>query len=219
MLYVSRFVGKTAYGVVDTDDGVEDIVGVSVLMEALRTVGNIIVGANAVPTGGPLWHFIEKIRPYQPSETMTQLQVKTSLLKHIDVLTYNSMVTSVQVRASEITAPVTIRLSDFGSMCADGVFRGLTWEGRHTVTVVIDDRIKFLENSFDLPVEDKARCLGVDGAGIMFDLREVSRPDVYKAVYSAVWDRNEIEVDRTIVDVPERKARMMKAMNSWVKVF
>ena len=219
MIYISRYIGRANYGVVDTDDDVEEEVGVAELTEATKYLGTVIKGADSVRRGGPLWLFIEKIRPYQPPDTLTQLQVKTSLLKHIDVLTYKSMVTSVFVHSEEITTPVTVRLSDFGSVCADGLFRGLNWTGRHTVTFVFDDNLSFMEYSFDLPVDDSSHSLGVDGAGIMFDLRDVNNSDLYRTVYSAVWDRNDIEVERSILDRPERKAHMMKEMSTWVRVF
>lgn len=165
MLFISRFMDLASYGVVDTDDGVEEKVSHQRLIDVINEYGMLIGGVSIDDQ-----RF--SILPYQDPDTFTKLQVKTHLVSGVSIKTYKDMVTHIDL--SDCRGSIgSIRLSDFGKSCADGIFLGNKSKCSRCVTVILDDIIKLTDLSFMQP--EPFTPLGVPGMGAMFDLREVTR--------------------------------------------
>lgn len=196
MLYISRYLypirvggligykgmwsdaGEIRYGVVDTDDNVEQIVTSSQLWEC-HNKGIDIQGVY-LERG----RFIHAV-PYQDSRYMTKFQTKLLVMNHVDIRVYKKAITSITWDSSKISSPVSIRLSNFGSRLADYALYNAVHSGKHDVTFILDNRIKFSKWSF-LTHEHIAG--GLEGAGVLFDVCDVGNPKRADIVYKAVKD-------------------------------
>lgn len=207
MLYVSRYVHPKGYGVVDTDDDVEEIVPRDDLYLACCTLGMRIEGVftEEDDTG---FRYISYAGVFQPKETQTQLQLKTKLLKHVDVLTYKSMITHFRWQCDEISEPVTIRLSDFGTVLADYSLTSVAPANRHVVTFVFDDKISLGGNNFCL-CTDSSLSIGVNGIGVKLDLHEVTNDLLARQIYIASFGYKADEARESIIDNPDRQESIL----------
>lgn len=175
MLYISRRIGANKVGVVDTDDGVEQIISLyqfgSSMYKKLGVRGCTFTGRYQ---SGAI------VLPYQPDETRSPVQLKARLLTGVDIKVYNDIVTNINL-STVLNPPVTIRLSDFGSKCSDCLLLGNKDTGRHIITLVFDNKISVGDDAFRRDIEIIG--LGVQGVGVKFDLREAE--DVSK-IYSGL---------------------------------
>lgn len=212
MLFVSRHIGISGYGVVDTDDGSEEVVTSSEAAYYTEVLGLDIKGvarrhdSNAV-----------SLEPYQSVETMTPLQVKTNLINHVDVRTFGSAITLLTFREEEITSPVTVRLSDFGDTLEDCILSENKCSGSYKIILIIDDGIKSLtEQSLRMGMYGwgaELGGLGEDGLGVVIDIRELSDDDLAFKVYEQVYAYGDAPIDE-MKDSDERKERMCKLLVS-----
>ena len=204
MLYVSRHDGINFYGVADTEDGSEEIVTRSKLIKCVEELGMVIHGADFLPYAKRVADTV----PYQPKETMTQLQMKTKLVKFTEVKVYKNMVTSIHYRHKEIREPVTLRLSDYGSECADCIL----WENdqalRHVITILLDDKIKV--GKFTFRRDEAVRSLGPNGYGVKFDLTGVTDYAEAEALYRQFRAQDGAKCLSYIIDSPERTKQIRK---------
>ena len=196
MLFVSRCIGFDRYGVVDTDDAKERIMIEYELRDIDSKYRLGVKGINAYGTTA--------IMPYQAEKS--KFQLKTQMIKGISTTVYKSMLTSVRFKADAIKYPVTFRLSDFGTCCGDLIFSGLEHAGEHKVTVILDDKCDFTSYTFRLRSTDVS-YVGVNGIGVLFDLTECSDTMAFKA-YKALFGQNKPEMLSTVVDTPERSAKL-----------
>ena len=206
MLYISRYIGHDRFGVVDTDDDVETEARISDLYKAVKIFGLDIKGVGLLKG-----HVTEStIKVYQPVETVTRLQVKTKSLQRVDVKTYGDMITSILWRPEDITEPVTIRLSDFGTSCADMLFSGNMKSGKHKVTVVLDDAVTAQTDTFRVRFTDDS-YVGIGGIGVVLDLHDISDDRFAEPIYSVLFDvRDYSERMRTVSDYEDRKLRFAR---------
>ena len=183
MLFISRRVGLDCFGVVDTDDGVEEVVNKDDIAENVTRYKLDIKGVKEVGTLG----IAVDIEPYQDVATMTRLQTKTSMLSKVDVTVYDKYITSI--RWHTIDEPATIRLSDFGERCEDCILVGNTLQGEHNITLVFDDKLKSI-TPHTLTVEGWSTSLGKDGRGVVVDLRELTNETIVEDVYRSLLFRS-----------------------------
>lgn len=211
MLYISRCIDFSKYGVVDTDDGVEEVVGLMDIIKMVRDTHIDIKGVVSDPDiicsdFGP-----GMIRPYQPAETMTALQAKTNLLSHVCVKTYGTMITSVCWRVDELREPVRIRLSDFGSSCADCILRENLLLGSKTVILVLDDKLSVTPKTFRLGRLMPSAVDIKEGIGVVFDMHEVRNKRLASRIYFSLFEVcNGVSTDSFIDDV-NRTRGMLEA--------
>lgn len=194
---MNRYVGFRYFGVVDTDDGVENIVELSNLQYACETCGLHIEG---VDTSRMVLE--DRIKIYQPDETVSQMQLKMRMLKHIDIKVYKSMITSIQIDAKAVKREVELRLSDFGTSCGDLIFTGNKHAGGLKLRLILDDKCDFNDYTFRLRTTDIS-YIGVNGIGVEFDLTELCDAKANKA-YRTLFRQNQPEVIATVRDIPER---------------
>ena len=196
------------YAVGDTDDDVESIVDRNSLEMCAIQYKMEIGGVEVDRTG----RFVIESMPYQPVETMTVLQTKTSVLHHVDVTVYEGAITSIAWYPDAMKAPVTLRLSDFGSRCGDCIL----WDNlgsKHSVTLIVDDKISISYNTFR-PEIDNVSIIFDGGLGVVFDLRELTREETADIIYSSVARYRDGSFDN-ILDSDERKYRMREKYYDW----
>ena len=211
MLYISRCIWPNLYGVVDTDDDSEAFV-YSDDLDALCNIYRVeIEGVLVYQT--PFSYRIVRIIPYQPKETRTVLQLKTSLVKGVDVCTRGDLITNISWNGYEMNTPAVIRLSDFGRKCSEYLLTGCVPSGEHRVTLVFDDLVSFHSSVFSLlPFDDYH--VSFEQLGVIIDVSEMTNSEAVKTVYKLLYalTGSMREMDETIKDTPERK----QAMYNWI---
>lgn len=208
VLFVSRRIGVRDYGVFDTDDGIEQRATTSDLVDAVLFCNLEIGGVS---------HTEFPIRPYQPIETKTQLQLKTKLLSFVDITTWDGMLTNITWDSHKIRRPVSIRVSDFGTQIAEFVFSGNDVSGTHKLTLIFDDKIKPVEPFSLQPLVCPASIKGRDMLGLVFDFREVTDDklacSLYNSILASVENQRRFsfpEVFCAILDDKSRKYRLLR---------
>lgn len=200
MLYISRRIGANKVGVVDTDDGVEQIIS---LYQFGSSMYKKLGVRGCTFTGGYQSGAI--VLPYQPDETRSPVQLKARLLTGVDIKVYNDIVTNINL-STVLNPPVTIRLSDFGSKCSDCLLFGNGENiGRHIITLVFDDKISVGEDVFRHDIDVVSN--GVQGIGAKFDLCEAE--DVSK-IYSGLIRFNGWQILSSVIDRKERFDSMVR---------
>ena len=198
MLYVSRHDGINFYGVVDTDDDVEEVITRSKLVQCIEQDGLRIAGAEYTE----IINRVGDIHPYQVPSEMTQLQMKTNLVKFTEVRVYKDMVTSIHIKHKSIKEPVTIRLSDFGSRCGDCIL----WENdqamRHVLTIQLDDKIQI--GKFTFRRDEDVRSLGPHGYGVKFDMTGITDYQTAENIYRQFRAQDGPKCLSYTIDSPER---------------
>ena len=204
MLFFAYYRGIEKYVVVDTESDLEILYTLEKLMSLRRR--RKILGLST----GRIAPVITI--PYQPDETVTQLQVKTHLLKHVRVTTYKSKITQVYWNPDEITTPVSIRLSDFGDECTDCILYGIPWSnGVHKVTIVLDDNIKLGNFTFRL-ARDNRRDVVAERLGVVLDLREMLNDELAGCVYHAIYESGGSADDFKVILDGDNRKNLMRCM-------
>ena len=216
MLYISRYIGSNDYGVVDTDDGVEQRATHQELIRACEKLGLQIAGIQTY-THEFSWGtrtVVERLMTYQVPEMQTPLQVKTSVMRHVDVVVHKGMITNILWHADEITEPPVIRLSDYGDCCGDRILWGNANREVHKITLILDDKIKFRPKTFRLTAKEERWSVGKDGVGVMFDIRELTDNDLARFVYQACLIDEVVDsiCFESIIDSKEREAYMRRIL-------
>lgn len=145
MFYISRVVGANKYGVVDTEDGVENIMTTGELSRATCKLGIPIEGVTLYYQPGHKLPNIASIKIYQAPESISREQVKLKALKGVDVKKQGDVVVSISVNAPA-DKPVTIRLSDIGTEFGNYIFSGNKIS--QGTTIIVDDKIKVTKQTF-----------------------------------------------------------------------
>lgn len=201
MLYISRQVDwqDTAfgvvqkYGVVDTDDGVEEIVTRREILD-LGKAGIDIMGGVQDRTG--------LLFPYQLVETFSAYQSRLSAIGGIDTAVYNGEITRITLGKSMSETTVRIILSKLGDRLGPYSLMYNDYEGPVKAVLVFDDSINVLKRSI-IPHSLSTSC------GIRYDLRRVTRSEVREAVYDEL--RYFMTLQGTfelVMDLPEYKIQM-----------
>lgn len=207
MLYISRCVYKTSYGVCDTDDGVEEIMDVDSLGSHLWNLDIDIAGTvfSSLPE---MDRFVEGFEVYQPPETLSPLQIKTKMLCGVDVLTWRGVVTNIRYTHERVAKPIRLRLSDFGRGCADCILHSAKNIGFHKLTLVLDDRLRLTEHTFDFMCEDDVHE-GIGGIGVAIDLSEVKNFKLAELAYRSFIHDAWHNLSDSIIDSVGRKEMIM----------
>lgn len=191
MLYISRFSGGKT-GVMDTDDGKETMITRRELKEALE-LGVVIEGASTriVDKDGVRRIVLSGLKVYQNPTTVSAKQVKTGFLKGVSVTVHADTITSVTWDDGKLVDNVRVRLSEYGTKCADNIFAGSTRPGKRIV-FVLDDNILIRANTF--------RRMN---SWVSIDITEVTNNRTAKYVYKSVKGRID-ELGRAVIDNHKR---------------
>lgn len=216
VLYISRFVDSADYGVVDSDDGKEEIVDYESILEAYRnglTIEGVTPDMQATLQAGTM--HLERVDIWEGLRAKSQLAVKLYALRGVDIRVYKKCISSLRWRTDMGGNPVEVRLSDFGRICGDRIFFGIqdgALEGKHTITLVFDDKLRLARTAFCFPFFAYS---GDGGAGVKFDLREVTDMRIVTALFANLKgypDSFRARVNCPIIDRPER-------MEQWHNLF
>lgn len=198
MLYVSRYIAKGAYidyGLVDSETGIERTVNSGKLFDIARQFN--VKGVNAKDWG---------VSVYQPEDTVTGLQAKTYVMKHVSVKIYKNMIASIKWDEDAITKPVTIRLSDFAMKCADYCIRENHFStDDFKCILVFDDGVEFNRSMFDIN-------LAVFSA-VVFDYRGLSdkwAAHAYSCMYQSLYQSSIFLVSKRRPFVLDIEGRVFK---------
>lgn len=171
MLYISRYVDFQKYGVVDTDDGVEQVAVRSDIINYIRA-GVQIRGV----TLGKRCKFV----PYQPTGTFSAYQSKLLAVAGVDTTVYDGIISRITWDKCVAKSPVDIMLSKLGSALGPFALGYNEYIGPTKVILVFDDSIDVLSHSV-VP-----HSLSMEN-GVRYDLRKVTRDDIRNAVYLALY--------------------------------
>ena len=226
MLYISRHVycknlsaryrqfqsyqGHHAFGVVDSDDGVEELVTRDDLEEIVRNQCIDVAGVEIMSPS----RLILQILPYQGENPSSVLQTKLSVLRHVNITVYNSTITSFLFRRDKLADGTRVRLSDFADSCGDFLMYGnMSLAAGPIVTIVLDDKIKSITDySFRLDSGNEVSSLGVSAVSsldVMFDLSELTNFELARSVYKQVLAYKG-EPLKAVIDSEERKQEMFR---------
>lgn len=142
MLYVSRQMGKSTWGIVDTDDGVENLCNRTDLITAVTRCNLDIKGVSYS-------HGSLSVVVYQNPEFLTTKQAKSVTLFGVDVKTSGNIIVGLQIKRGLCKGSVTIRLSDYCANCGNYILSEL--QPRNCpghVYIVVDDKLKVTKKTF-----------------------------------------------------------------------
>lgn len=204
MLYVSRRFSYGSYGVVDTDDNIEQRVGLIELSSICHQLDIKGVNLDRGKFNG--------VNVYQADMYRSTHQAKVSLLLHVDVTVWRNIVTRIHWIPERVESPVTIRLSEFGSECSAGILLANQDSYEHKLTIVLDDYIKFDKSTFN--PDWNRRHIGMMTLGVMFDIRGLSDNDLALIIYDAVTYglRDKFDACKSIIDSPERTKYVLQQL-------
>ena len=211
MLYVSRYIGDGHFGVVDTDDDVEQEVSIRDIETAVNGHNLQIAGVRKIPGLSRRY----TARPYQNPATVTQLQVKTSTLCGVDVMVYKNLITRVSGKQLKHDGVVRVRLSQFGdTICSQCFYENDSFREGKTI-LVLDNALSYEDCAFQQPV-----CAGVtydnQYYGVTFDLHELSDENAI-FVYRGLLESIELAfLKGAVIDTDERTARVQSGGYDYV---
>lgn len=173
MLYLSRFIGEFAYGIVDTDDDVETVVSRSELRNLVMKLGLKIEG---IEVGGS-YEGIKSMTVYQDPRYRTVAQTKAKAILGVDITLFRGEIVRIKLGDMALKAGfLRLRLSDYGTKI-DGRCPITTPRGsdKFKLVLVLDDKIK---------VEDIAPKVGLNG--LCIDISELSDENVVSGCYNGL---------------------------------
>ena len=201
MFYISRRIGATRYGVVDTEDGREDIMTFDEVRKAVCEYGVNIVGVTKRRRG--TYFVVDKIEVYVPDSRRSTNENKLRFMSGVNVKAQDGVIVDVDWKSPDINTPErVVRLSDYGTSCGPTILSQRTVKDgmlRHVadqkLTIVLDDKIKTVRKTFK----------GCYGTGLVFDLREVTNKQTADWFYADLGVGASIsQVRRTVIDREDR---------------
>lgn len=199
---------EEVYGVVDTDDDVEELVTRSELLDICCNRGVVIEGVIVARD------YIRCVSPYQLESSISRAQRRAEVVCNVTVTRYKDEVTEIFWDSFKLQKPVSIRLSNFGSSCGSQLFNRrlcigrLAPHGHHMLTIILDGKITFTDKSFFV-VPNHWGGLGREGFGLVFDIRELTDEKLAEIIYFSVAMSGAV-IETGIVDSEDR----MKAMKA-----
>lgn len=209
MLFVSRYIWRDCFGLVNSETGVEIVADCDMIESFIQNC--LIAGVSVQEDRRKLFRTLE-IMPYQPVETVTSLQTKTSVLLHTDVIVYDGAIVSIAWSRDKITAPVHIRLSDFGHKLDDCLFLcNLPSIESPKVICHLDDGItEISEHALSMNASFNTPSLAV--IGVVFDMSEMSDGVLVDRLYQTLFCpsilANTDDPTELVIDNEDRLNRM-----------
>lgn len=193
MRYISRNIDRDRFGVVDSETGFEEILTHEDAMFALPHHGEEIKGVTYSGLGGNYCIIV----PYQPSDTMSRKQLKTKVIKQVEVRVYKEQITCLYWNPGELKHDVEIRLSDFGKSCAAFIVHTEFSDVAHEVTIVLDKKCKYGRFTFCMPSRSRYLYSCLDRT-VKIDIRECGTMTALRLHKWMSWICNPSLLDRLI---------------------
>lgn len=210
MFYISKRYNLSQFGVVDTDDGKEDIMTRDEIEYACIKLGIHIEGVTLRTHSKykDVVH-IERIDVYVPPENRTVKETKLRTVKGVDIKTVDGQIVSIDWIKMP-NANRVVRLSDYGVECGADLFpaRCVGFMTQSPVadqglTLVLDDKLTVHRKAFKFAYN----------TGLVFDLREVTDQKIVNNFYQELLtDIGLAKIRPTVLDKDER-------LDYWIGVF
>jgi hypothetical protein len=175
MLYISRKISNEKYGVVDTDDNVEEIVTFNELSHYVIDLGVEINGVRVSQTRGLTpKKFISTVVPY--AYTTDAKAVKLKVIKGVEISAHNGVIGKIIInRDAQSKSP--INLSDYGTKVENYAF-SITGKPLEPITFIFDNNLNINSIAFSSingypDIANYIHC----------DVRGITNEKVAKAVY------------------------------------
>lgn len=200
MLFVSRQIGSTKWGICDTDDMKEDIIGRADIEKLVLDVGLVIEGVDVTFNPIGRYRYVSCISPRQPAQFKTAEQAKAKVMKRIDTQVYNGVVQAISVDCTD----TDVRLSDYGKSWGSYAF----WFNRigERTRFIFDDSLQFGPRTFK---EWHHRP-------IVMDLREVTNMKLVDYVYSDYISDSQFDLDFIQYQYMDREERCLYPEALWI---
>lgn len=202
MLYVSRRVGKDKFGIVDTDDGVEEVCSMQDIVAIASQVPDIdikgITIRRVVYRGQSSIH-IDRVEIYQNPSFSSTAQVKMRILRGIDIRTSNGAIVAISAPGHSSDTPIIVCLNDFGDKCGENILFGMSRNTDRPLVLVIKDGMQLRRNSL-------SGCLSFN---VKIDITAVTDDKLVSTVYHTRAYRDDYGHDYSllksfIIDNPSR---------------
>lgn len=208
MLFISRFIGDGKYGIVDSDDNVEQSATFGDLLRCANLgleVGGMTIKRGTTSSG------IAGVEVWRGLRLKDVNATKLLTLRGIDIRVWNGRIGGIYWDTELLNAPVTIRLSDFGTVCCDRMIyyaRASAENLKNDITLVLDDKLVTYVLAFQLSFNTFA-ALGGSGK-LIIDLREVTKTSTVEDVYRGLAEYITVlqsENRLVVLDKPDRYQR------------
>lgn len=203
VLYISRYVGRYSYGVVDTDDDSESVVSVDVLERAVVKSKLNIEGVVLSDRHSSGDRRIDSIRPYQMPEYATQLTIKTQTLQGVEVVLWKDAIASISRKPW--CNQTSIRLSDYCTNCHERIFTLLPRNATNWLRIILDDKIQIMDKTFS------KGNYSFNDVKVSFDVKEVTDKRLLYRIYTSVGVD---DIDHSIIDLVPRFNMISERMRS-----
>ena len=129
------------YGVVDTDDGKEQLITQRDLAYSACMLNMSIAGTALGRDKDTGKKTLLRAAPYQLDSTRSAKQKKLVSLYGVDLVMYNGAVVGINYDGTKISRPVTINMAQFSNMLGDYLLIANFPCERHVLTIVRDDTV------------------------------------------------------------------------------
>jgi hypothetical protein len=172
MLYISRCYQGDKYGVVDSDDDVEEFVSTQEILSYVKDLHLDIKGVKITSDG-----FVNiEAYPYETNVKCTKLKI----LYGINIVTRGDSIGLIEVpENANVDKP--IRLSNYGHIIEDYALKPFTHAGK-PVVLILDDSLKFTARAFTKLATVARTCY-------IFDIMGVTDTDIIESVYMRCLNR------------------------------
>lgn len=201
MLYISRLIGHSLYGVVDTEDNIEEQTGWLGLGTALSKGVNI---KGCIVSNGKVRDAV----PYQSDVRLSTQQLKLKSMYGIEFLVWRDYVTGVVWNPDNLAKPVPVKLSSLGKKCGAGLLYQMPSSKNRNLILVLDEFIEF--DMFTFMRYKHSQILNGSTFSVRIDLRLLSDEKVriiYNSLVRALDDR--FCIPDIIIDHSERLDKYM----------
>lgn len=206
MLFISRIVRVNGqkYGVVDTDDGVEELVSLVSIKDAIRN-GVDIAGVYR----GEVDCSIDYIEVWKGLRNSVK-QTKLYTVYGIDIRTWDGIICHINWDRDKLRHPVSVRLSDYGVRCGDGIFVAYMadYYTSNPITFVFDDKISISPYTLDDFSMSYAKDCPV--GSLVLDISEVMNKSFVETFYQSLGNFLRLSRNESYVVVKDRPIRWMQ---------
>lgn len=201
MLYISRFIGHSLYGVVDTEDNTEEQTGWLGLGTAVSNGVNI---KGCIVRDGKLKNAV----PYNSEVYQSTQQLKLKSLYGVEFSVWRDYVTGIVWNPENLNKPVPVKLSSLAKKCGSGLLYQMPPSENRNLILVLDEFIEF--DMFTFIRYRHSQILNGHTFSVRLDLRLLSDEKVriiYNSLVRALDDR--FCIPDIIIDNPERLNKFM----------
>lgn len=210
MLFISRYVavhGDHHYGVVDSEDNVEEVVSVQELEKAVNN-GITIAGVEVAKRCDADDYYISTVSIYWGTLLKTPASAKAYTLYGIEIYAWNGYLSKIFWNSARITSPVSLKLSDYGHTLCDYFLSSVQissfTELKYDMIFVLDDSVAVSPNAFYI----NGRKYTIPFVGrLVVDLTQVTRDSSAEVVYAGMRKVIALNKDNSLCAIRDNAER------------